>query len=87
MAITFRVNLETVNRTTHRTPYDIINQATLSDNFKSTRITWFPGLLRDNRELRHGDTFTESGKKAIYLRDNITSGAFAFLEVVSGTAL
>jgi hypothetical protein len=35
-----------------------------------TAVTWIPGLLgASNRELKHGDTFTEYGLKAIYLRD------------------
>lgn len=85
MAIVFQVNLSTVNRDASKQPYDFIGQD--YTNLPSTRITWFPGFLLDNRELRHGDTFTVSGKQAVYLNTNFTSGTYKFLDVVSGTAL
>lgn len=81
MAITFRVNLETVNRYASKQPYT----SEEADNFADTRSTWFPDLIRRNRKLQDGDTFEESGMRAIYLRDNFTSGEFKFLDEVSGT--
>ena len=81
MAITFRVNLETVNSMEGHQQYT----RSEADNFRETRTTWFPDLILKNRRLQHGDEFDESGMKAIYLRDNFTEGEFKFLDVVSGT--
>jgi hypothetical protein len=79
--ITFRVNLETVNNLTHKTPYN----STESTNFKSTRVTWFPDRLLNNRRLEHGDEFTISGLNALNLKNNYTSGEFKFLDIVTET--
>ena len=45
------------------------NARTEQSNFKNTRSTWKPGLIIDNRALKHGDTFTVTGQKGLYLRD------------------
>jgi len=79
-AITFQVNLTTVDSLSCRQPYT----STEATNFASTRSTWFPNLLRDNRELKHGATFTISdGVHALYVKNNFTTGEFKFLDVVS----
>jgi len=45
------------------------------NNFRSTRSTWLSGVLgADNRQLEHGDSFTLTGQKAIYLRDTYGIG-------------
>lgn len=80
MPITFQVNLSTVNEQASKTPYN----STEGPNFKYTRSTWFPDFLRNNRALKHGDTFDVAGIKAIYLRDNYTTGTFKFLDVIAG---
>lgn len=78
--ITFSVDLETPLRNSHAPVSDL---RTESDNFKNTRISWFPNNLLGNRTLAHGATFTVSGKEAVYLKDNFTTGDYAFLSVVS----
>ncbi len=85
MAITFRVNLETSNLLNTKGPY--ASNDLLGDNFKFTRSTFFPDILRDNRILKHGNTFTVSGEPALYLLNNYTTGTFKFLDYVSGTAV
>jgi hypothetical protein len=80
--ITFKVNLETVNRYSTSLPNAPTDNI---DNLRTTRSTWFPDLLRDNRALKHGDQFTVSGMQAIYLKNNFTSGDSAFLQIVSTT--
>lgn len=81
--ITFSVNLQSSNRYTSRQPSDTQSER---DNFSSTRITWFPDMLKDNRKLKHGDTFTISGANATYLKTNFTTGEFKFLDIVSEVA-
>lgn len=80
--IVFRVNLETVNKFANKQPYNQYD-STISDEFRETRVTWFPNILRNNNKLTHGDEFTLSGVQALYMRDNFTSGDFKFLDVVS----
>lgn len=80
--IVFSVNLETVQELSHRPPYNV---STEGGNFKNTRVTWFPDMTIRNRELKHGDEFTETGLKAQYLKDNFTSGTYKFLDIVSET--
>ncbi len=80
--IVFEVDLETVLRQSHVAPTDTRAEA---DNYKETRITWFPDNLLNNRSLRHGDQFTVDGLNAIYLRDNFTEGDSAFLNILSTT--
>lgn len=77
--ITFQVNLENPKALSFSQPYTQAEAA----NFKTTRVAYFPDLLRDNRELKHGAQFTVSGLRALYLRDNFTTGEFKFLDVVS----
>lgn len=79
--ITFRVNLETLNLAAASQPFT----AAESTNFRKTRSTWLPDLLKDNRALKHGDTFTASGEKAVYLKDNYTAGEFKCLDIVTET--
>ena len=55
-------------------------------NFKNTRSTWIPGkLVGENRQLKHGDVFTQSGQKGLYTRNTYGIGFApadrAFLEV------
>jgi hypothetical protein len=102
-SLTFRVNLELPsseqigtlqgNRSVnvlhpdmHQTSPD--NGRIEKSNRASTRSTWLPcKLAGENRELKHGDTFTAYGEKAIYLRNMYVSGYCAcdraFLEIVS----
>lgn len=77
--ITFQVNLENPNALSFSQPYT----NTEADNFKYTRVAYFPDLLRDNRELKHGAQFTVDGLRALYLKNNFTTGEFKFLDVVS----
>jgi len=79
--ITFELNLENPHALDWSQPYTVSE----ASNFKSTRVTWLPDFLRDNRELKHGNQFTVSGRQAVYLRDNFTSGEFGILTVVSTT--
>lgn len=83
MPMIFQVNLTTVDNLSDRQPY---NQ-TEGTNFVNTRSTWFPDFLRDNHALKHGDRITVSGKSALYLLNNFTSGQFKFLDYVSGTSV
>ncbi len=80
--IVFKVNLETLNRHSFSHPFTLAE----ADNFRTTKHTFFPDMIRDNRKLKHGDQFTETGTKALYLKNNFTSGAFKFLDIVSETA-
>lgn len=82
MAITFTVNLSTVNDLSSKQPYT----SSEGTNFSETRSTWFPTNILCNRVLKHGDTITVSGLAAVYLRSNYTSGTYKFLDVTSGTA-
>lgn len=77
--ITFRVNLEAPLRNEHP---DVNTLRTESDNLENTRSTWFPDKLRNNRALKHGDEFTVSGKDAVYLKANYTTGDYALLTIV-----
>lgn len=82
MAMTFQVNLATVNLLSSKQPYG----SDTGTNFPLTRSTWFPNSLLNNRALQHGDQFTASGMDAIYLKNNYTTGVYKFLDYVSGTA-
>lgn len=88
--IVFEVNLETQNNLDHLTPDRYQSSAdqgrTEGSNHSSTRTTWFPGLTAaENRALKHGDQFTANGKKAIYLKNEYTTGANPVLKVISVT--
>jgi hypothetical protein len=86
MAMVFKVNLATIKeRTGHLPPYDI-NESP-SSNFPATRSTWFPDKKMFNRHLTDGQTFTVSGLDAVYIYNNLTTGPYAFLTYVSGTAI
>jgi len=78
--IEFRVNLETALRESN---VPVTNLRAEGDNFRETRDSWFPNDLRNNRMFKHGDTFTVSGRRAKYLKDNYTSGAYPLLTIVS----
>jgi hypothetical protein len=82
MPMIFTVNLTTVHSLQDRQPYNRTEGA----NFALTRSAWFPDFLRDNHNLKHGDQLTISGRQALYLLNNFTSGDFKFLDYVSGTA-
>lgn len=71
MAITFRVNLSTVDLLQNKQPYS--SNDPHGTSFPATRSTWFPNFLRDNRELHHGATFVASGKEALDLLNNYTN--------------
>ena len=78
--ITFQLNLETPLRESHAPVNNLRGE---SDHLKSTRVSWLPDLLRNNRELKDGDQFTVKGEQAQYLKDNYTTGDYAPLTVVS----
>jgi len=51
---------------------------------KDLRSTWIPGLsAANNREMKDGDTFTEYGQSAIYLKNRYTTGDNPLLEIVT----
>lgn len=78
--ITFRVNLETVDRYSSSLPNAPTDNV---DNFRTTRSTFFPDFVNRNRAMQHGDEFTLTGREALYLKDNFTSGDNAFLTIVT----
>lgn len=55
-------------------------------NRKNTLSTWLPDILRNNYKLKHGDEFTISGMRALYIRNTYCVGYApsdrAFLELV-----
>jgi len=75
---TFKVNLETLERNSWLLPYmtqPTGNQTEAeADNFKFTRSTWTPDLIRANYFKKHDDTFTVSGLKGQYLKDTYATG-------------
>jgi len=93
--ITFRVNLETVNRQGFLQP----NRTTLAgnetvseaDNMRITRTIYIPGLLQTNVQglgpkgyLHHGDTFVATDSQAMYLKKTYVLGqADDVLQIVS----
>jgi hypothetical protein len=101
-SFTFRVNLgitnsELVGPKTNSTDTGIFHPdasqsspdqgRTEKSNRSSTRSTWLPGLLvGENRALKHGDTFTVTGLKSLYIRDLYAVGYApadrAYLEIV-----
>jgi hypothetical protein len=78
-SITFRVNLETVNRYSDPMPFTVAE----ADNFRSTRSTFFSDSILANYKLKHDDEFTVVGSRAQYLKRNFTSGTYKFLDIVS----
>jgi hypothetical protein len=79
--IVFEVNLE-VDRQSVNVPVATSAEA---DNLRTTRSTWFPDIQNDNRQLKHGDQFTVTGKRAMHLKNNFTTGDDALLKVISQT--
>ena len=77
--ITFQVNLQNPNALSWSQPYTTSEAA----NFPLTNSTWFPDFLRNNHDLKHGNQFTVSGIQAINLKNNFTTGTYAFLTIVS----
>jgi hypothetical protein len=82
--ITFRVNLETLNRQGHLVPNRTVTTGneTVSeaDNMKNNRTIYIPGLLVGENKtglgginqdvyLHHNDEFTVKGEKATYLKN------------------
>ena len=68
----------------HQTDQSLAVTQTAQHN--TLRSTWLSGLLAgENVVLNNDDTFTVTGQKAVYLKDNFTSGANAFLEIVSNS--
>lgn len=92
---TFQVNLSTVSFNTSKQPYNqyvtgepgegVIPAVQDSVNFPSTRSTWFPNNLNDNRKLTHGAQFTAKDFEGLYLNNNFTTGPNAFLTLISVT--
>lgn len=94
-SITFQVNLETVNRQgflqPSRTEVTGNETVTEADNFRNTRTIYLPTLVGANIEgigpngyLKHGDTFTVKGKKALYLKNLYVTGSIDdVLQIVS----
>ena len=76
-AITFTVDLtplmnETMGPTTHEMSFAV---PVLDSNGKNVRSSFLPSLtLGPNRVVKHGDSFTEYGQKAIYLRNMYAVG-------------
>jgi hypothetical protein len=66
------INPAMLHPTRHQDDQD--NAVVEKSNFRTTRSTWNPGILGLNRVLKHGDTFTVTGQKAIYLRDMYAVG-------------
>lgn len=93
--ITFRVNLETVNRQgflqPNRTTLDGNETVSEADNMRATRTMYIPGLLHTNIEgigpkgyLHHGDEFTATNSQAMYLKKTYVLGnADDVLQIVS----
>lgn len=83
--ITFRVNLETVNRQgflqPNRTTLEGNETVSEADNQRNARSIYIPGLLLANYAgltpngiLRHGDEFTVEGMQAVYLKKEYAQG-------------
>lgn len=76
-AITFSVDLtpfmnETMGPVTSEVSVGI---PVLDTNTNNLRSSYFPSLtVSPNHVLKHGDTFTEYGQKAVYLRDMYAVG-------------
>ncbi len=82
MAITFSVNLQAPYFLARKQPYTRAEEA----NFPNTNSTWLPNLNLANYVLKNGNQIVVSGAEAVYLRDTYTTGPYAVLTVVSGTA-
>jgi hypothetical protein len=84
--ISFRVNLETVDRQRFLQPSRTVlagnEKVTEADNMKNTRSIFLPNLLRSNIEgigpsgyLRHNDIITAYGLQAVYLKKTYVTGS------------
>ena len=77
---TFRVNLPVLHRYDwshpNRTSLSGNETVTEEDNLPSTHSTWVPSMFTgvDNIAHKHGDTFTVSGLKAVYLKKTYCTG-------------
>jgi hypothetical protein len=77
--ITFQVNLTPPNSLSWSQPF----ASSFASTIPSQISTWFPDLILDNHDLKNGNQFTVSGIRAIYLKNNFTTGPYAFLTVIS----
>lgn len=86
-AITFRLNLKAdlidyLHPDRYQSDQDLAIQ--MAPQHDAQHCSWLPGFLRgENIEQIDQYTFTAYGQKALYLKNNFTSGANAFLEIVS----
>ena len=95
--ITFKVNLETRNSTSHlmpsRTTLDGNETVTEASNMKNTRTIYLPGLTLNNTVglnangnqpgyYHHGDQFTVTGLQAIYLLNTYVSSPVSLNDVL-----
>lgn len=94
--IVFSVNLETVDANStplpSRTSLSGNETTTEAANIKNTRTIFLPGLIGNvegigpTGYLKHGDTFTAKGQKAVYLKNTYVLGAVEdVLVIVSET--
>lgn len=80
-AITFQVNLETVDKLSNSLPNSIIlngnETVTEADQMKNTRSTWLTSMFSGVEMVAHADgyQFTAYGKKALYYRDLYVTGS------------
>lgn len=87
--ITFRISahadlINYLHPDRHQTDQDRAIEA--APQHDTQKLTWIPGFLRgENIRKNNDDTFTAYGQKALYLKNNYTSGANAFLEIVSNS--
>lgn len=86
MAMTFRVNIETMSPLKGMPPLTPTLGGEI-DALKTTLSTWFPNKFNSNYVLKNGDEIVVSGEKAIYLRDTYTTGEYKILDYVGGSAL
>jgi hypothetical protein len=76
----FKINLPTLQRYAwshpNRTTLAGNETVTEEDNLKDTRSTWLPSMFPgvENLAHKHGDTFTVSGLKAVYLKNTYVKG-------------
>lgn len=90
--ITFRVNLETLNRQGHVVPNrtQLTGSETVSeaDDQKFRRSSWTPTNFNGNARninLKHGEVFTLEGEQAIYMKNLYVRGNSDDLLVVTQT--
>lgn len=86
--IVFTVDLSALNPNSHLSPdlyTDNVNTGrTLRDARRPYKSTFIPGLFPGkNYELIHGETFTEYGSQAVYLKKTYAQNDTPILKVVS----